>query len=225
RRVEEHGSRAGPWATRSAGRSCRARSDRPAPPSALQGAADPGNIAARERESLGNARLPGRPRVAARTTPSGFAFAVESVIRENLAGGRASRYGSKRSPGFPIRPMGNRRERMLRGRLRAASGFRDQPRGRFGPVCLPWFHGPPEIAQASRNGPCSTLRGPHAFPRARSALAGAHSQFRTAQSLRGVARPATCVTSRTMVNGTFDRQGEIADFTLPTGCPLCGGEL
>jgi hypothetical protein len=28
-----------------------------------------------------------------------------------------------------------------------------------------------------------------------------------------------------MLNGTFDRQGEIADFTLPTGCPLCGGEL
>lgn len=28
-----------------------------------------------------------------------------------------------------------------------------------------------------------------------------------------------------MLNGTFDPQGEIADFTLPTGCPLCGGEL
>jgi hypothetical protein len=28
-----------------------------------------------------------------------------------------------------------------------------------------------------------------------------------------------------MLNGTFDHQGEIADFTLPTGCPLCGGEL
>ena len=28
-----------------------------------------------------------------------------------------------------------------------------------------------------------------------------------------------------MSNGTFDRQGETADFTLPTGCPLCGGEL
>ncbi len=28
-----------------------------------------------------------------------------------------------------------------------------------------------------------------------------------------------------MLNGTFDRQGEAADFTLPTGCPLCGGEL
>jgi len=28
-----------------------------------------------------------------------------------------------------------------------------------------------------------------------------------------------------MLNASIEREGETADFTLPKGCPLCGGEL